>query len=415
MTETPASGDGARWRGYTHKDLYTMLHDGPGATASAEPSRRWAEISATLTEIGQDLRTALDLTGTGWQGKAAGAAYNRLSTTVSWATAAGTSAGEMRTSVEDQADNIARARADMPQPADVPAQQPDPTVPPAVQVVDAQTDAEPAEAAASSAEERAVEVMTAYETNTNATTGALATFDEPEKLVKNSGVHQGQGVGMVSGLTSAAGLTGGRGRQDEGRRDERGGQRGGGQGQTFSSSSEFHGSRGGRSMPQPLAPGRTVGVSGDPFFAFGATGGDRDRTQERRPGRGTAAVSGGGAGGGGGGGTPGPRAGTPALHGNELQAAQQAAAASQAAAHPGAPIAPGAGGAGGVGPDKMAMRKLGMDAIGSSQWFGDDEAVPGQSQKRRFDLRESTEPDEPVSILDDEHQLPPNVIGEGGR
>jgi hypothetical protein len=412
MTNTPVPGDSNRWRGYAHKDLYTMLHDGPGATASAEPSRRWSEVASTLTEIGQDLGKALELTGAGWQGRAAGAAYTRLSTTVAWATTSGAGAAQMRTFVEDQGDHIARARADMPQPEDVPAAQPDPTTPPAVQVVEAQTDAEPAEAAASSAQERAVEVMTAYETNTNATTAALPTFEEPEKVRLNNGVQQGQGVGLIGGLTSAAGLGGGRNRQDEHRRDDRGGSRGGGHGPTHTSGAEFHQSRQ-RSMSQPLAQGRTMGVSGDPFFAMGAV--DGDRTRERRPGRSTTAIGGGG-GGGGGGGVPGPKSSLPGMPGNELQAAQQAqqAAAASHAAHPGAPIAPTTGAAG--TPDKMAMRKLGMDAIGSSQWFGDpEEPVPGQSQKRRFDLRESAETEEPSSILDEENQLPPNVIGEGGR
>jgi hypothetical protein len=98
---------------------------------------------------------------------------------------------------------------------------------------------------------------------------------------------------------------------------------------------------------------------------------------------------------------------------------QQAAAASQAAAgaHPGAgaPMAPTAGPAGG-GQEKMAMRRFGMEAIGSSQWFGDnEEPVVGQSPRRRFDLRESADVTESVSILDEEHKLPPNVIGDGGR
>jgi hypothetical protein len=42
--------------------------------------------------------------------------------------------------------------------------------------------------------------------------------------------------------------------------------------------------------------------------------------------------------------------------------------------------------------------------------------VPGEGPKRRFDLRSaSTESNEESSILDEENQLPPNVIGDGGR
>jgi hypothetical protein len=424
----PAPADGTRWRGYSHKDLYTMLHDGPGAAASAEPSRRWAEISATLTEIGQDLQKALTLTGTAWQGRAAGAAYDRLSTSVAWATASGTSAAALRTAVEDQAEHIARARADMPAPADVPAQQPDPTVPPAVQVVQTQTDAEPAEAAASSAEERAVEVMTAYETATNGTTTALAKFDVPPEVVPNTRIHQGIGTGLAGiGATVVAGLTGGgsRDKDNDRRNDGRGGGSRGGDGypgQTNRSSSPYDGPGRRPQMPySPPGPGRMTGVSSDPFFAMpNSNNSGNDRSNERSPGR-TAGVGNPG-GGSGGGGVPGagPKTGLGGMPTPELQQAQQAAAASQAAtgAHPaaGTPIAPATGAAGG-GAEKMAMRRFGMEAIGSSQWFGDvEEPVPGQSPKRRFDLRESAESsNESVSILDEENQLPPGVIGEGGR
>jgi hypothetical protein len=409
----PTATDGTRWRGFSHKDLYKMLHDGPGATASAEPSRRWAEVASTLTEIGQDLRTALDLTGTGWTGPAAGTAYGRLATTVAWATAAGTSAAGMRTSVEDQAGHIAKARAEMPQPAEVPATAPDPTVAPAVQVLQAQTDAEAAEAAASSAEERAVEVMTAYETSTNATTGALAKFTRPEQLVASTGLHQGHGGGLLGfGLTVVSGLLGGGRRDDDRRPDNRGGGRGGGGG-THGASAPWDEPRRRPAMP---APGRMSATTSEPFLT-GGPGGVPARQQEDTPRRGKvmgANPSGGGSGSGGG--MPGKSAGL-GMPGGEMQHAQQAAAASQAAAgsHAGAPIAPAAGAP--VGPqEKVAMRRFGMDAIGSSQWFGDtEEPVPGQAPRRRFDLRESEEVTESVSILDEEHKLPPNVIGEGGR
>ena len=411
MTDTPAPADGTRWRGFAHKDLYLMLHDGPGAGASAEPSRRWGEVAATLTEIGQDLQKALDLTGSGWAGRAAGAAYNRLSTTVKWANATGAGAATMRTSIEDQGDHIAKARADMPRPEDVPAAQPDPTAAPAVQIIQAQTDAEPAETAAASAEERAVEVMTTYETNTNATTGALPAFEAPEKLLPDANMHQGQGRGLLGiATTVVSGLTGG-GQQhhDDRRAETHGNQRGGGQ---TSGAAAMWDEPTGRRMPNAPAPGKIMGVATDPFFAPGGGG---YRGQDRASSRGGT----GGSGGGGGGGTPGPgaKSGTGGMAPHEMQQAQQAAAASQAAAsaHPaGAPMAPGTGPVGSQ--DKMGARRFGMDAIGSSQWFGDtEEPVPGESQKRRFDLRESAEANESATILDQENQLPPNVIGEGGR
>ena len=398
----PTPTDGTRWQGFSHEDLYKMLHDGPGAAASAEPSRRWAEVASTLTEIGQDLKKALDLTGDGWTGPAAGAAYERLSTTVEWAATTGAGAATMRTSVEDQATHIAKARAAMPKPEGAPAAAPDPTVAPVVTVIQTQTDAEAAEAAASAAHETAVAVMTAYENDTNTTTAALATFTAPEPLLPNTGMHEGNGKGLLNlGQTIISGLFGGGPQREEHHEDRH---RGGGRDNSTHRSYAVFEHEPRRPAPAP-APGRMTGLSTEPLLVAGPIG----RQKENAPKQGNVVGS-----------NPGQNAPKPSqLPPHELQQAQQAAAASQAAAgtHPGAgaPIAP-AGGAS-VGPqDKLALRRFGMDAIGSSQWFGDtDEPVPGQAPRRRFDLRESVEVTEAVSILDEEHRLPPNVIGDGGR
>jgi hypothetical protein len=420
----PTPTDGTRWRGFSHEDLYKMLHDGPGAAASAAPSRRWAEVAATLTEISQDLKKALDLTGAGWTGAAAGAAYERLSTTVDWASTTGSSAAEMRVSVEDQAGHIAKARAAMPAPEGVPAAAPDPTVAPAVTVLQAQTDAEPAEAAASSAEEKAVAVMTAYENDTNTTTAALATFTSPPPLLPSTDMHHGRGGGLLNlGQTIVSGLLGGGSHHDDDHRDNNRGGGGGGGGRghdesTHRSNTFFDQPRRQSSLP---GPGRMTGASNDPFLVGGGGGGGGRAQESSSPKRGNVVGSNPG-GGSSGGSTPGAPKSTTGAHlpPHELAQAQQAAAASQAAAgtHPGAgaPIAPAAGTPMGA-QEKLAMRRFGMDAIGSSQWFGDtEEPVAGQAPRRRFDLRQSEdEVTESVSILDEEHKLPPNVIGDGGR
>ncbi|MGH3759064.1 hypothetical protein, partial [Actinophytocola sp.] len=99
----------------------------------------------------------------------------------------------------------------------------------------------------------------------------------------------------------------------------------------------------------------------------------------------------------------------------QAAAASHAAAGQAAAVHQagGAPIAPASGMAAGA-QEKLALRRFGMDAIGSSQWFGDgDEAVVGESTRRRRDFRENAQVTESVSILGEEHKLPPNVIGDG--
>src|SRR4051794_10998515 len=246
-----------------------MLHDGPGAAASAEPSRRWEGIATSLTEIGQDLAKALEQSSAAWSGKAAGAAYDRLSVTAAWATDTGADAATMRAAVETQAEHIARARADMPVPEDVPTAAPDPTLAPAVQVARAQADLEGVEAAAASAEERAFEVMAAYELNTNTTTGGLSSFDAPPSLDHHDHVHDGQVVGTQH--THASGLLGLGGH----------GHHGGGNpwhgGPTSGQSSPGWSEPGGRGPSTP-GQGSFSGVL-DPLFGGG--GGRSDRGSSR--------------------------------------------------------------------------------------------------------------------------------------
>jgi hypothetical protein len=92
-------------------------------------------------------------------------------------------------------------------------------------------------------------------------------------------------------------------------------------------------------------------------------------------------------------------------------AAGHAAAVHSAGA---APVTPAAGVGGGGGADRMAMRRFGMDAIGSNQWFAEaDEAVVGERPRRRRDFTENEQVIESVDILGQEHKLPPTVIGDG--
>ena len=392
------TGDTARWRGHTHEELYKLLHDGPGAAASADPSRRWAELAATLTGIGQDLRAALNLTSSGWTGRAAGAAYDRLSRTATWAEVTGASAAEMRKAVEDQAAHIAKARADMPAPEGAAPVQPDPTVAPAVQVVGTQTDLEPAEATAASGEERAFEVMATYQENTEATVAALASFDKPTPLFESSNVqHNGS-----SAPTNTSSHWGWQPPKHQDHRPWWQQDRPWHPPSTSTSGAvhtEAPAARSGAPLPPAAqAPGIYSGASVNPLVA----GTPAKPTQRGNQSRANVTPK-----------APGLTTGlgTPA---GDLQA--HAAAAGQAAASThgaGAPMAPAAGGTAGA-QEKLAMRRFGMEAIGSSQWFGDDdEPVVGQSPRRRYDVREEEEDvTEAVSIMGEEHKLPPTVIGD---
>ena len=395
-----------------------MLHDGPGAAASAEPSRRWAEISTTLAEVGQDLQKALEQSGTSWSGQAAGRAYDRLSTSAAWATETGAEAAEMRTAVESQAEHVARARADMPAPEDVPATQPDPTVAPAVQVAAAQTDLETAESAASSAEERAFEVMAAYELNTTTTTDALATFEAPPALVQEEGVHQGQS-GVGSQHTSASGAGGWPTADVDRRPPWQSGQPGGSWPGTGGASAPWTEPAPAARPTAPAPVGQSGGMPMSPLF-MSTNDRSSQRTSRGGPGSGNGAPGSSGslaAGSGSASVNSGSAAARPGMTSLGVPTSDlHVAAAGQAAANvhsAGAPIAPAAGGAV-AAQDKMAMRRFGMEAIGSNQWFGDvDEPVVGQSPRRRRDFKENEQVTESVSILGEEHKLPPTVIGDG--
>jgi hypothetical protein len=449
--------DATRWEGYTHQELYRLLHEGAGPAASAEPSRRWAGIAGTLTEIGQDLQSAIDKSGSGWSGRAAGRAYDRLSGLVGWANITAASAGEMRKAVESQAEHLAKARADMPKPDDAAPVAADPTTAPAVQVISATTDSETAEASAAAGEQRAFEVMTAYELNTDTTTGAMAAFNAPAEVITPGDVHRRTGTGVVlntPALSVGLSVPPPQDHQDHGYSGGGGGDRGGSRDYrddwgTHGAAAEVDFAR------RPLAAPSSFTVAApmnEPLFGIGPLGLPSDGSTGTGGGRGSGGRVGGavpglttggapgigsgsglgigsggtlGLGGGGGGnpttgGTSAPGIGTAAGHG-PTSADFQSAAAGQAAAAAGTPAAatPGAaaGTGGGAQDGKTPLRRFGMDAIGSGQWFAETqehEQVRGASpNRRRREFRDDDQPvTESVSIDGEEHRLPPTVIGE---
>ncbi|SDD20170.1 PPE domain-containing protein [Actinokineospora iranica] len=387
---TEQATDAARWRGFTHEELYRMLHDGPGAQASAEPSRRWAALSATLTEISQDLLATLDTSNAAWAGRAAGAAYDRLTPLAIWARDTATEAARMRVAVEDQGNHIAKARADMPAPAEVPPQRPDPTLPPPAVVAVTQTDAEPAEAARSAGEQKAFEVMAAYELTTATTLAALTGFTKPAELTSSAGLHRGRGLG-VGGETrssSAGGLVrlpsqgsggsqGGFGGPQGAGSSAQGGHAGQGVGLSGAAESEVVRrsvlQAGGHSGAAPVNQGAPAAAPG---LRSGVVPNDRVETRSKRP-----------------------AAGVP-VPADDLAATGTPGLASATAAGGAAP-------AGVSGPsEKVVTRRFGVEALGSSQWFGDGSV--GSGGGRRRDLGRVTES---VSVDGEDHRLPPGVIG----
>lgn len=169
---------GNRWQGYSHQELYDMLHSGPGAAASGGVADQWSELAGALTDIQQELNAGVRGSGATWVGTAGDAARGALGPLGEWAQQASTAADVMRISTELQGDLLGKARAAMPAPVPVP-QQPGQIG----QLLSAQIDYEVAEMANQVAEQQAYLVMAQYEAATGDNTSTLGDFGEPPTLV----------------------------------------------------------------------------------------------------------------------------------------------------------------------------------------------------------------------------------------
>lgn len=186
-----------RWQGYSHKELYDRIHAGPGASASFASMERWAGVSAALTEINDDLHQGISLSGAKWSGQAADMAQAGLNPIAAWADSARTGSDVMRYSAELQANHISKARADMPAPVVVSAEQPGALVTGITHLFGGQTDHEKQEAAQDAAERRAREVMSTYASSTTANTSTLGQFSQPPQLqISGTGVAHGGGANI---------------------------------------------------------------------------------------------------------------------------------------------------------------------------------------------------------------------------
>src|ERR1700736_4733105 len=108
-----------RWQGHSHEELYQQIHAGPGVAASHVPEAAWSDLSKTLHDINEGIHNGLQKLGASWEGAAADQAHGNLTPLGQWASDASTGADVMRISVQDQANYIATARAEMPPPVKV--------------------------------------------------------------------------------------------------------------------------------------------------------------------------------------------------------------------------------------------------------------------------------------------------------
>lgn len=189
-----ASGAGARWQGYSHEQLYDMIHSGPGSGAAGAVADTWSGMSGALSDIQQDINQGVTASGATWVGAAADSARGALGPLGEWAQQASTAADVMRVSVELQGDLLGKARADMPVPVAVPQQSQ------IGQLVTSQVDYEVTEMASQVAAQRAFQVMAQYEAGTTDNMSSLGDFGEPPKLVVDTAPVTGIAVGRSSGI-----------------------------------------------------------------------------------------------------------------------------------------------------------------------------------------------------------------------
>jgi hypothetical protein len=177
------AGTDNRWQGYSHQELYDQLNSGPGAGAASPAVDTWAGLSKTLEELQQDIGVGVRSSGASWEGIAADSARGALGPLGDWARQASSAADMMRVSTELQAGLLAKARADMPAPVPVTAEQPNGVVTVLQHLIGEQTDHEIQEAAANAAEQKAFQVMAQYESGTSDNTATLGDFGQPPDLV----------------------------------------------------------------------------------------------------------------------------------------------------------------------------------------------------------------------------------------
>lgn len=184
-----------RWRGIDHRQLYEWINSGEGARASTPQLQYWGQLKESIADIHTTLTDRLSKLGVEWQGTAGETAQSGVNPLQQWAEEVQSNIDSMGRVAQNQADLVATARAAMPEP--VPVQTPQPTAwasaqaaqaaqagnpGPAAAIAAQAADFEAQEATAADAQERAIQVMSTYENNSEANRGGLAAFEEPQPV-----------------------------------------------------------------------------------------------------------------------------------------------------------------------------------------------------------------------------------------
>jgi hypothetical protein len=114
---SPTPPGDTNWNAYTHEQLYQMLWgDDADVGDVGTVSDEWGRHSTALTGFADALRGQGDALRTNWQGRAAGAAADRLAELSDRVWNVGARAGTVQKATADAGDALAIARANMPPP-----------------------------------------------------------------------------------------------------------------------------------------------------------------------------------------------------------------------------------------------------------------------------------------------------------
>jgi len=204
-----------RWRGYTHDEIYRIVHTGPGHAASAQAQAIWPQVEQRLRVIDENLATETTRLGGGWEGAAAEATREGLTPLGEWAAQAVNGAQRTAGGVDQQAQYVADMRNSVPPPgapisAEVPPSLNDPGLDPFFQADWAAQDVERDRLA-----QQAVHAMDVYTDNSvsnkphmyaMATPPAVAADTAPMAAASTGGVA-GYGDGSGAGTAPASAVS----------------------------------------------------------------------------------------------------------------------------------------------------------------------------------------------------------------
>lgn len=108
--------DAPRWAGYTHEELYELVHTGPGPAASQYAEGRWYGARFAIELVEARLSKAIADAGSGWEGQAAAATTAGVSPLGAWALSSADEALRTTRALESQAADADHVRRSMPAP-----------------------------------------------------------------------------------------------------------------------------------------------------------------------------------------------------------------------------------------------------------------------------------------------------------